>query len=209
MKNKLNLINKIITITSIIIYLYLVFKLKNISYIFSLIYFLIITIYLYISGLIINEKENYNKNINLYFILYFVLLICLTTFINRNINFSINIKEYIENINLIPFKTIINFINSDTSSFKIYNLLGNICAFIPFSLLLVIKDIKYEKISNQIKTIFITVFIIEFIQLITLTGIFDIDDFILNIFGSIMFIYLINKLNITSIIRRYFIKENI
>ena len=95
-----------------------------------------------------------------------------------------------ENINLIPFKTIIEYLFTDKDSSSailqhaFINLAGNIVMFIPLGFFLpLIKEscIKFRK------TILLTLAIIcavELIQLFTLAGSLDIDDLILNTIGS-------------------------
>lgn len=65
----------------------------------------------------------------------------------------------------------------------------------PLSFLLMLKDKKFYKLKNQLIYLGVTTFIIEILQLITSTGRFDIDDFILNIGGGLLFVILLSKIN--------------
>ena len=163
------------------------------------------------TGLVINKKERYKKNIKTYMILYFVLLLSLTVFINR-VAISFIYQEFLRNYhnlyNLIPFKTIINYITGPANiGIKITNILGNLVAFIPLSILLIIKDKKYCKIKNQIIYIGITVFIVELLQFFTSTGRLDIDDFILNVGGVILFVFFVYKFNLMEKMKKLFYQD--
>ena len=59
----------------------------------------------------------------------------------------------------------------------------------PLSFLLMLKDKKFYKLKNQFIYLGVTTFIIEILQLITSTGRFDIDDFILNIGGGLLLLF--------------------
>lgn len=103
---------------------------------------------------------------------------------------SDNFYEYIsQKINLIPFKTIRLFINAYHSgvleTYIVFeNILGNIFVFMPFALFL---PVVFKRINSAFKFLFfisVAVIIIEFLQVLFLTGSADIDDFILNVSGA-------------------------
>ncbi|MGG0824032.1 VanZ family protein [Paenibacillus turicensis] len=112
-----------------------------------------------------------------------------------------------DNTNLVPFKTIINYIN-DLISHNInvgtvlQNLLGNFVLFMPmalFAILLLPKGIsKLKKYAGFI----LLIVAVELIQGITRTGFCDIDDLILNSVGFIVadvsLTYILNKLRTHS-----------
>ena len=188
-------------------------QIYNFSYLFALIFFIILFLQVYISGIIFNTKENYKRNINIYIVLYFFLLCSLTIFISRSsLSFDIfnkdNLNYYLNGINLIPFKTIVGFITSNSAlSVTFYNIIGNLVALMPLTILLIIKDKKNDNIKSQIKYLFISVLLVETLQFLTSTGRFDIDDFILNIGGSLLLLYIIRKLKISDKIRNLFYKD--
>ena len=94
--------------------------------------------------------------------------------------------------NLIPFKTIIEYLAFPNSRDILVNFIGNIFVLMPIEFLIVkIFDIKKIKL-NLIVDFFIA-FSIEIIQLISHTGVFDIDDIILNIVGMSMMYLLVTK----------------
>lgn len=90
--------------------------------------------------------------------------------------------------NIIPFRTISQYLfNIDKIKLNIliYNILGNIVVFIPISFLLPLVLKKYDR-KYILSISFITIFTAESMQLITKRGVFDIDDFFLNMIGCII-----------------------
>lgn len=211
-KNGIVIINYIFLMISII--LFIIISIKEtfpITYLFSFIFIMLLTSLIFVTGMLIDKKETYERNINIYILLYFILLICLTMLIGRPDIYFINkqdLKSYLETINIIPFKTIINYLINETNSYIVlYNIFGNLITFIPISFLLAIKDNKYRKIKNQFIFLLSTVLLIETIQVITITGSFDIDDFILNVTGALLFFLIINKLNLFTKIEKLFYSD--
>lgn len=92
-------------------------------------------------------------------------------------------------INLVPFKSTIRYLTEFDSynlDIVLMNTLGNVIIFIPFGFLLplLFKQINNLKIAS---TIFIKfILLIESLQLLTFTGVFDIDDIILNMLGALI-----------------------
>lgn len=168
----------------------------NLSLFLTIIYYFILIILLFLYDIIKNGQD-FKSNIYFYFITYMMFLICLTLFLGRS-GFGLITKEYfayyIKTINLIPFKTILGYIFSinDIKNF-VYNILGNLVALIPFSILLLLKNKKYISIKKQFIMLSIISLIIELLQLLFCVGRFDIDDYILNVFGSLLFVLIISK----------------
>ena len=116
---------------------------------------------------------------------------------------SFNIYDrFMSSANLIPFRTIRNFIiavsNGNLSLYVfIYNIFGNLLAFMPLALFLpklipfVNKWYKYFLIVSSF------IIFIEGMQFVLDVGSLDIDDYILNIVGSMICYFIINikKLN--------------
>ena len=107
--------------------------------------------------------------------------------------------------NLIPFKTILGLIiNYRYYEFEvwIYNLFGNLAAFIPLGLLLpVILGIK-RKLAVTLAFSMLFLLMAETAQLVFRVGVFDIDDIILNMIGVLagyMLYKLISRLNIIQL----------
>ena len=104
-------------------------------------------------------------------------------------------EEYNRNIiaesyryNFIPFREIIRFWNSrhQMGRIVVINLVGNIGAFLPFGLFVPIISIKLRKAWKVILLGALLSMTVELLQLVTRVGSGDIDDIILNTFGTII-----------------------
>ena len=140
------------------------------------------------------------------FIFYIMILVNML-FYNRmrirrfNAAETANATQYIRwSINLIPFKTIGKYINAFISGslnkwIIIENLLGNILIFAPMGILLPCIFQGLRKFKRYLITMLVILISVEAIQLLTHAGICDIDDVILNLFGSVLFygIYIRHK----------------
>ena len=174
----------------------------SVSIVFTLLYYLLLFLLIFSFGCLKNDKLIYKKNVILYFVSYVLFLIVFTMLLGRT-GIGLIDREYfnyyIKKINLIPFKTIIGYVLS-ISNFKLflYNIVGNLVALIPLSIIILLKDEKNKSIKKQFLFLSISSFMIEFFHLLYSAGSFDIDDYILNVFGPILFILLINKLNVTQ-----------
>lgn len=137
--------------------------------------------------------KKYIRRINIIlFILYIAFLLYLTLFKN-----FLGREEGIYAMNLVPFRNIYGITlgwikGSLTFRFFIRNIFGNILAFAPFAYFFItifnLKDIK--------KFIFLTsgiIVIIESSQYLMQIGVYDIDDIILNLSGSIIAFLIISK----------------
>lgn len=89
------------------------------------------------------------------------------------------------NINLIPFRTIKNYLLYAGMSNAMLNIVGNIFMFIPFGYLLPKIYPEFNKLSSMIIFLTVCIIAIETMQL-TVGRTFDIDDFILNFFGGLV-----------------------
>ena len=99
------------------------------------------------------------------------------------------LPQLLQRINLTPFYTINLFLQSllhgsfIQKRLAVINLIGNVIMFIPFGLLLpdVFKSFRpfYRFFLNCLALICL----VEILQLVTLSGILDIDDVILNMVG--------------------------
>ena len=223
MKKKINLVSSIIMyVVAILILLFYAissFKIEMVEF-FRLILLCTSCLFLYFGGLLLSKYLGNNKpmkiNLYIFFILYLMLLITLTLFDSswgRN-GFAIkDFKVYIkQSVNLVPFKTIINYIKEFNSMYStrqiMFNLLGNICAFMPMALFLPLLFKKQSKFKNFIVTIVISILGIESLQLITTSGRFDIDDLILNLFGAVIMYLLLNIKSVNDLINNIFLLEH-
>lgn len=166
-------------------------------------------LFLYFGGLLLSKYLKNNKpmkiNLWIFFILYLVLLITLTLFdpMWGRSGFHLvswNSKEfsyYINNsVNLIPFKTIINYISAFNSLYStrnvLLNLLGNLVALMPMAFFLPLLFKKQSKFKNFVIANVLIVLCIEITQLLTASGSCDIDDVILNTLGAVIMYFILN-----------------
>ena len=141
-------------------------------------------------------KRIVKAGVMLYGIIIFILLFCREPF---DIGYSYwdHVKM---NINIIPFHTVaklcrqlLNRTNPYLLKYTLVNLFGNIALFIPYGVLIPILFNKMRKKRLYLIYTSIMVLILEIVQLFSLRGSFDIDDFLLNIFGA-MIGYLLFKI---------------
>ena len=100
--------------------------------------------------------------------------------------------------NLIPFRGIAEQIGSiltgnDVLRNTVY-LFGNILGFVPLGFFLPILFEKQRKFGSFIATSTLAIMCIEILQLVTMRGLFDIDDIILNVLGACLGFWLLQKL---------------
>ena len=163
------------------------------------------------------EKNLQEKNkirdfwLRILFIIYCILLITILFLNNeyrmtgfQSININTFSREHFETINIIPFSTIIGYINGllfeDTSiSIVIINLATNLLLFSPMGIFipLLFKN-KITNIEQFIILIIILSLFVEILQFITYRGSTDIDDIILNTIGAII-IYILMKTRLAKI----------
>lgn len=123
------------------------------------------------------------------------------------------VREYLsEKINLIPFATVTLFINAYKDSALethsvVENILGNLFVFMPFAFFVpnVFKGIN--SFFKFLIFISLTVFVIECLQIVFLTGSADIDDFILNVGGAAIAYGILNIPKIKSLINKFMTGE--
>ena len=112
---------------------------------------------------------------------------------------SYTIAEGKRKANFKPFATIKLFYQSRRMNieYKMENLLGNILLFIPLGFLLPLLVKRFRNIFLIVLTGFLLSLFYECTQLLTGIGIFDVDDMILNSFGTLIgavIFYVLNKL---------------
>lgn len=180
--------------------------------------------FLYFGGFILSKYRKDNKpmkiNLWIFFGLYLLLFITLTLFDQfwgRNgltiANWSKELFDrYInDSFNIIPFKTIIEYIGAfdsllDTRS-VMFNLLGNMVACMPFAFFLPLLFKKQNNFKRFIITMFVIVLIIELLQFVTLSGSCDIDDVILNVSGALIMYAILKIKSVNSLIKNIFLLE--
>ena len=209
--SKKNIINIFFLVISFIIYFFLVIYnnnqyIYNINYFKCVIYSLLVCLVIYLNGIIINKDKIYKINILLYIIWFFIILFSFTFIIGRpgfRINYLRTHNWYYEGQYKL-FYTITNQLKKAGNLSILKNILGNILALIPFSFLLMLKDKKYINVIKQTFIIIPTILFIEIFQVYTNTGVFDVDDILLNYLGVLIFVFLITKMNLIDKIRNLF-----
>lgn len=117
------------------------------------------------------------------FMIYMVIMIYFlfgSDALNRNVSSGYR-------YNLRPFKEIrrcFYCLSHNNRSYFMLNFCMNIAAFVPFGIVLPIIQEKSRKWYVLFLQSAAIIFLIEFLQLISKVGIFDVDDMILNITGS-------------------------
>ena len=182
---------------------------SKISYLGELVYNLFFMSFIFITNRFIannyydtiEDRERMNKiSYIMIFVIYMIMIFNMTVFARHLNGYSYN---------LVPFKTIIGYWASSNMHNILINIFGNIIIVMPIQFL-IIKIFDIKKFKKCILIDFILIILIESLQLITHTGIFDIDDIILNLTGmSIMYaittgkhqvLYKYKEIIITSII---------
>jgi glycopeptide antibiotics resistance protein len=140
-----------------------------------------------------NMKKVFRVTISLSFVVYlFALTVLLFLGFRGYIWTNLSLTEYIiKSSNLVPFKTIITYVKaifdgSMNMDIPIKNLFGNAFMFLPMGIYLPYFLRKINKLGVFAFTMVILLFVIEVIQIVTRRGSFDIDDFILNMFGALI-----------------------
>lgn len=157
------------------------------------------------------------------FILYTLLIIDFTLIndnFGRNISSNIfladnaTVDEYLaQKVNLVPFATVKIFINAFKDSnletwVIMQNILGNIFVFVPFAFLI---PAVFKRVNSWLKflaVISIAVIVIEALQVVFLTGIADIDDFILNVGGAMTAYLVLNLKGVKRGVNKILFGEN-
>ena len=160
--------------------------------------------FLWIGGFLLTKRSGNNRpmkiNLRIFLALYLLLFATLTLFDplwGRNGGFVIWNKElfemYVQNsLNLVPFKTILQYFYRGTVNQFVVNVVGNLVCLMPLGILLPLNFEKQQKTGIFLMTCVLIVSAVEILQFATLSGSCDIDDFILNVGGAFL-IYLFTK----------------
>ena len=135
------------------------------------------------------------KTIRMIFYFYLIFLIVfvvikfngsITELSDRISSFRYLREEGAWNCNFVLFRTISSQIRDISSQWAYLNILGNTAVFLPFGFLL---PLSFEKCTKFLITLIIcavSVLVIEAFQFVTMLGVFDIDDILLNLLGGII-----------------------
>ena len=127
----------------------------------------------------INNKISYIMML----VIYLIMMLNMTTFKRSATTYTYN---------LIPFKTLIFYFNSHSIKAFLINVVGNIIIVMPLQFLF-IKGFKIRSFKRCIVWNIGLILFVELLQFITHTGVFDVDDFILNLSGMIIAYFITNK----------------
>ena len=209
------IIKNLVLIISLLVYLYMIsihkVYLSDKSYLKLVLLVLLVCFMLYVYGIIENKNKIYKNNLNIYIMLYFLVLISVTFYIGRT---KLEFYDWWYSGQYVPFQMIISEFKYGTFEEISRNVIGNSIMLIPLSFLLMIKDKKYNNVLRQLLIILPIVITIELLQAFTHTGSFDVDDIILNYFGTVIFTFLITRFHLIDKIRKFFytdykLKDNI
>ena len=199
------IMKNLVLIISLLVYLYMVsihkIYLSDKSYLKLVMLVLLVCFMLYIYGIIENKDKVYKNNLSIYIMLYFLVLISVTFYIGRT---KLEFYDWWYSGQYVPFQMIISEFKYGTFEEISRNVIGNSIMLIPLSFLLMIKDKKYNNVLRQLLIILPIVIAIELLQAFTHTGSFDIDDIILNYFGTVIFTFLITRFHLIDKIRKFF-----
>ena len=99
------------------------------------------------------------------------------------------LEQLQEHILLTPFQTIRNFLwslrfgNFAQKRLAVLNLVGNVLMFVPFGYLLPGLYPKFRTFIRFFLVCLASICLVEFLQFVTLLGVMDVDDVILNMAG--------------------------
>ncbi len=123
----------------------------------------------------IEDRKRMNKVSYIIALVIYIIMFFNLTIFGRRVN-------WYNRYNLIPFKTIIGYWNFPDFHNITVNILGNIIILMPVQFL-IMKIFDIKKFRNSIIIAISLSLSIEIIQLISHTGVFDVDDIILNVLG--------------------------
>ena len=170
-------------------------------------------LFMYIGCLILKKTNNpvFHKlpkiNLTIWFILYLI-----HHSLSDLLDYQAMKNEFLITANTTPFKTInnlyIGYQNGNVGlEYFLRNIVGNLIAFTPLALFLP----RITKFINKWYKFFIicSLFIIgiEFCQFLMNSGAFDIDDYLLNIIGTMVLYILINNVFIKKIVNKILFLE--
>ena len=221
MGKKVNLFSSVFlyVIASLVLIFYFIIGLNSqITEMARVMFLGVSALFLYFGGFLLSKYLGNNKplkiNLYIFFILYLILLITLTLFdslwLRNGFSFA-GFNNISERVNLIPFKTIMMFISQFDSMYStsqiMFNLFGNVLAFMPMAFFLPLLFKRQNKFKWFLLTVTLIILGTEFLQLITGSGRCDVDDLILNLTGSVLLYFLLKIKSVNNLIRNIFLLE--
>ena len=152
------------------------------------------------------------KPIHVFFTLYLMALFYVLFLYERSMDlswivqggFETLFKRQSNNLNLILFKTIIQYMQTMNYATGMRNIIvnigGHMLMFTPFGFFLPRLNKRFQNIRFFILISILIMFMIETFQFLTMSGSFDVDDALLNVIGVIIgFVFLRNPDNLERI----------
>ena len=139
---------------------------------------------------------NYTVFAIFFFYLFQLVLLLFLDQQYRDLHNELSIYEYfLAHHNFIPFATIRNYFqayqfNNDYLNLLLTNVGGNLIAFIPFGLLVPFLSPALREIRRYCGVLFLSLVLVEGMQIALNVGSFDVDDIILNFIGGILAYFL-------------------
>lgn len=115
----------------------------------------------------------------------YLVMLCYFLFFAESMGRTFAERGY--HYNLVPFKEISRFLKyrSTLGTMAVFlNLAGNVIAFLPYGMFLPLLTRRCRNFWYVLLLSFDFSLLVELIQLITKTGIFDVDDILLNTIGG-------------------------
>ncbi len=107
--------------------------------------------------------------------------------INIVINRNASARQLLAMANVVPFYKILYYARGcEPYSIGLINVAGNIAIFVPMGLALPFFFSGLQSSRQLVKTAAIISLTVEVLQLITATGVFDVDDVLLNTAGAVV-----------------------
>ena len=211
MKKILNYISVLIGSIMYILLLFVFNIHSNILREIKHVYFLAIPCFMIlISSFLTTDKKTKKQNLIIYLIIYLIVLVGFVFSNARTVSSAITNDIYHYNWNFIPFKSMIEMLNSPLGvKFGLYNITGNFLMLTPLSILLPLINDKFKKTKIFLISIVSLTLFIEIVQFLINVGSFDIDDIILNIGGAFLLYLLIKRTKLKKIIEFIFLKFSI
>lgn len=159
----------------------------------------------------LKEKENIRKFWLKKLFLIYLLLLFTVLFLNSEYrmngikNVGIFSKQHFETINMVPFSTIISYIDrlvthKINTSIVILNIFVNLILFAPMGVFIpLLFNQKINNIKKFVLLITVSSLTVELLQFLTYRGATDIDDIILNTIGA-TFVYAIMQ---TKLVKKW------
>ena len=121
-------------------------------------------------------------------LLFYVLVI---KRLNPYRGYYAGLRDFLSRVNLIPFRTLYDYVVrllGDHINLKtvVANLAGNLVLMLPMGVFLPCLFPKTDGWKRMLRTMLVMILSVEFLQLLTALGSFDVDDLILNLGGAMI-----------------------